>query len=116
LNELRVCPRIITTHKYKTMIYVKDGNRNSDTCKSIRNLSRELKREGISARYQTVAACLPEPGYSLRSNKKCMTDGARHPDRNAQFEHINEAAGKALKRGNSVIGSGHEEERTDREL
>jgi transposase len=73
------------------------------TCKSIRNLSRELKKEGISAGYQTVAACLHELGYSLQSNKKCMTDGARHPDRNAQFEHINEAAGKALKRGNPVI-------------
>jgi hypothetical protein len=29
--------------------------------------------------------------------------GREHPDRNAQFEHINEAAGKAFKRGNPVI-------------
>jgi hypothetical protein len=28
---LRVCPKIITTHKYENMIYSKDGNRNSDT-------------------------------------------------------------------------------------
>ncbi|MDR2071973.1 MAG: hypothetical protein LBP60_00875, partial [Spirochaetaceae bacterium] len=29
--KLRVCPKIITTHKYENMIYSKDGNRNSDT-------------------------------------------------------------------------------------
>ncbi|MFP3091224.1 hypothetical protein LQZ21_12955, partial [Treponema sp. TIM-1] len=28
---IRACPRIITTHKYKSMIYLKDGNRSADT-------------------------------------------------------------------------------------
>jgi transposase len=73
------------------------------TCKSVRKLAGELKREGIKVGHQTVAARLSELGYSLQTNKKCITDGGQHPDRNAQFEHINDRAKKMLKRGNPVI-------------
>jgi DNA-binding phage protein len=73
------------------------------TCKSVRKLSEELKKEGISVGYQTVAKALHDLGYTLQSTKKCISEGGKHPDRNAQFEHINEVAGKALKRGNPVI-------------
>jgi hypothetical protein len=73
------------------------------TCKSVRKIAEELKKEGIGVGYQTVAACLHTLGYTLQTNKKCVNDGAGHPDRNAQFEYINAAAGKAIKRGNPVI-------------
>jgi hypothetical protein len=73
------------------------------TCKSVRNLCKELGKEGITVGHQTIAASLRELGYTLQSNKKCINDGAGHPDRNAQFEYINETAQKAMKRGNPVI-------------
>jgi hypothetical protein len=52
----------------------------------------------------------------LQSNRKCISDGGDNPDRNAQFEYINNQAAKNLKRGNPVITGGYEEERTGREL
>jgi DNA-binding phage protein len=49
------------------------------TCKSVRKLSEELKREGISAGYQTVAKALHELGYTLQSTRKCISEGGDIP-------------------------------------
>jgi hypothetical protein len=73
------------------------------TCKSVRKLSGELKTKGIPAGHQTVAVSLGKLGYSLQTNRKCLTDGGKHPDRNAQFEYISEQSAKMLKRRNPVI-------------
>jgi hypothetical protein len=43
-----------------------------------------------------------EMGYSLQSVRK-NREGASHPDRNAQFEHINATADEFLERGEPVI-------------
>jgi hypothetical protein len=45
---------------------------------------------------------LKADGYSLQSNRK-TTEGTSHPDRNAQFEHINERALRFQQRGQPVI-------------
>ncbi len=58
------------------------------TCKSTRRLSRELGGLGYSASSRLVAALLHQMGYSLQGNRKTV-EGKQHPDRNAQFEHIN---------------------------
>ena len=58
------------------------------TCKSVRTLSEELGRMGHKVSYPVVAELLHEMGYSLQGNRKTK-EGASHPDRNAQFEHIN---------------------------
>jgi transposase len=58
------------------------------TCKSVRNLADELLTMGHTVSYPVVAEMLHELGYSLQANRK-TTEGASHPDRNAQFEHIN---------------------------
>jgi Rhodopirellula transposase DDE domain len=58
------------------------------TCKSTRNLAQELNRQGHPISYRTVAALLHDLDYSLQANRKTR-EGASHPDRNAQFEHIN---------------------------
>jgi hypothetical protein len=60
------------------------------TCKSLRNLASELVRMGHRASHQLVAELLSELGYSLQANKKTKEGTADHPDRNAQFEYINE--------------------------
>src|SRR5438552_1853670 len=66
------------------------------TCKSTRELSEELTQRGQAVSRTTVAKLLRETGYSLQANRKSM-EGTQHPDRNAQFEHINRRV-KAQKR------------------
>lgn len=58
-------------------------------CKSVRQLAGELNRQGHQVSHRLVAELLQEMGYSLQANRK-TSEGASHPDRNAQFEHINE--------------------------
>ena len=41
-------------------------------------------------------------GYSLQANKKTR-EGAQHPDRDAQFAHINETVTAAIQAGEPVI-------------
>lgn len=57
------------------------------TCKSTRELSRELNKRGYTVSHSTVARLLKDAGYSLQSNRKTI-EGKQHPDRNAQFEYI----------------------------
>jgi transposase len=72
------------------------------TCKSVRKLAEELRREGHAVSYQTVAELLHEMGYSLQANQKTL-EGSRHADRNPQFEYINRKAQRYLKQGEPVI-------------
>lgn len=72
------------------------------TCKSTHALSAELIAQGIQASDKTVAKLLREHGYSLQAPNKSV-EGAQHPDRNAQFEHINAKAKSAIRRGVPVI-------------
>ena len=72
------------------------------TCKSVRTLAEELRREGHAVSYQTVAELLHEMDYSLQANQKTL-EGSRHADRNPQFEYINRKAQRYLKQGEPVI-------------
>jgi len=58
------------------------------TSKSVRKLAEELSGMGHDVSYPVVAELLHEMGYSLQANRKTK-EGDSHPDRNAQFEHIN---------------------------
>jgi len=58
------------------------------SAKSVRKLAQELAVKGHSISYPVVAELLHELGYSLQANQKTR-EGGKHPDRNAQFEHIN---------------------------
>jgi len=57
------------------------------TCKSVRKLAEELNRLGHQVSYPVVAELLHELDYSLQANRK-TTEGDSHPDRDAQFEYI----------------------------
>jgi transposase len=72
------------------------------TCKSVRSLADELKSDGIRIGRQSVAKQLHALGYSLQGNRKTI-EGNQHPDRNAQFEHINQRVAQEMKAGNPVI-------------
>jgi hypothetical protein len=73
------------------------------TCKSTYALSSELfEQHGIRICDKTVAKLLRDHGYSLQAPSKSV-EGAQHPDRNAQFEHINEKSRDCIERGIPVI-------------
>lgn len=73
------------------------------TCKSTHILAAEMfTRHGIRVSNQTVARLLRQHGYSLQAPNKTV-EGAQHPDRNAQFAHINAKAEDCIKRGVPVI-------------
>jgi len=73
------------------------------TCKSTHVLSGELfAQQGIRISDKTVAKLLRNHGYSLQAPNKSV-EGAQHPDRNAQFEHINATAQDCIDRDVPVI-------------
>jgi transposase len=72
------------------------------TCKSVRRLAKELKRMGHQASHRMVAEILHDLGYSLQANRKTL-EGASHPDRDAQFEHINRQAQEYIAAADPVI-------------
>jgi transposase len=72
------------------------------TCRSVRQLTGELKRMKHQVSHQVVADLLHELGYSLQANRKTK-EGSSHPDRNAQFEHLNGKVKWSLARHNPVI-------------
>ena len=72
------------------------------TSKSVRHLAGALRELGHEVHYTTVAKLMRLLGYSLQANVKTR-EGASHPDRDAQFEHINRAAKAAITAGQPVI-------------
>jgi transposase len=72
------------------------------TLKSTRNLARELQRLGHQISHSKVAQILHGLNYSLKGNRKTK-EGASHPDRNAQFNYINDKAKEYLAEGLPVI-------------
>lgn len=66
------------------------------TIKSTRRLAEELSRQQHPVSARTVASLLHEADYSLQGNRKTR-EGPSHPDRNAQFEHINEQVKRFLQ-------------------
>jgi len=68
------------------------------TCKSTYNLCDELVSQGYKISQRKVCDLLKELDYSLQSNRK-TEEGGDHPDRNAQFEYINESVKSFQQRG-----------------
>jgi hypothetical protein len=71
-------------------------------CKSTRNLAAQLTRQKHPVSHEKVAQLLRDQNYSLQSNRK-TEEGADHPDRDAQFRHINAEVKRALAAGMPVI-------------
>jgi hypothetical protein len=72
------------------------------TCKSRAKLAAALTQQGEKVSSSTVGRLLNELGYRLQSVRKNREING-HPDRNAQFEHINATARKFLDEGQPVI-------------
>lgn len=66
------------------------------TCKSTRQLARELSEEGHRGSDWLVRHLLYNLGYSLQANRKTK-EGVGHPDRDAQFRHINDQVARQVR-------------------
>ena len=71
-------------------------------CKSTRTIANELGRRHHPVSHAKVAQLLHGLDYSLQSNRK-TEEGRDHPDRDAQFRHINTAVKRCLAQGCPVI-------------
>ncbi len=72
------------------------------TTLSAARLSEALGKEGHPASERTVNRLLHDLGYSLQSNRKTV-EGRQHPDRDAQFRHVNRKAKTFQGRGEPVV-------------
>jgi hypothetical protein len=72
------------------------------TSKSTRKLAVELGAQGYRVSPQKVGELLAASGYSLQATQKTL-EGTAHPDRNAQFEFINDRVDAFHGRGAPVI-------------
>ena len=72
------------------------------TTRSLRSLADELARGGHAVSHRIVGELLHELDYSLQANRKTL-EGTSHPDRDARFRHIHDAARLQLGLGGPVI-------------
>ncbi len=72
------------------------------TSKSVRELAKGLRELGHEVSYRTVARLLHSLGFSLQANRKTK-EGSQHPDRDAQFRHINDRVAAAIAEDRPAI-------------
>lgn len=70
--------------------------------RSQRNIAETLRRQGFQVSQKLIGQLLREQQYSCQANRKTR-EGSHHPDRNAQFEHINTTVKAAIAAGNPAI-------------
>ena len=75
------------------------------------NWPRSCNAWATRSPYQLVSEVLHGLGYSLQANRKTQ-EGGTHPDRNAQFEHLNAQAQAFLGADEPVVFGGCQEEGT----
>jgi len=62
------------------------------TCRSLHNIEDALQEMGHQVSHTKIHQMLAEQGYSMQGNQKALEGNSQHPDRNEQFEIINEKA------------------------
>ena len=72
------------------------------TIKSLRQIAKALAELGHRVSHTKVGELLRSLGYSLQANRKTR-EGTHHPDRNRQFEYLNNTVGTALAEGQPAI-------------
>jgi hypothetical protein len=70
--------------------------------KSQRHLAKALEEQGYKVSHTVVGHLLRDMGFSLQANAKTR-EGGSHPDRNAQFEHINALVQEFQSEGQPAI-------------
>lgn len=72
------------------------------TTKSVAHLKQALHQMGHRIADTAIRRLLKTLGYSLRANKKNI-EGTAHPDRDAQFQHINTTCKEFEQQGHPII-------------
>src|ERR1700688_1941312 len=70
--------------------------------RSQRNIAEALRRQGFKVSQRLIGQLLREQKYSCQANRKTR-EGTNHPDRNAQFAHINATVKAAIAAGEPAI-------------
>lgn len=70
---------------------------------SLRNIAKELAKEGVEVEKSTVQRIVRELGYNRQQNRKMEQVGEPAPDRNEQFEFIHGETARAMREGTPVI-------------
>ena len=70
--------------------------------RSQRHLAGQLAERGYRVDHTVVGRLLKDMGFSLQANAKTR-EGSQHPDRNAQFEHINASLARFRRTGQPAI-------------
>ena len=69
---------------------------------SLRDLEREMAARGFRCGKDAIARMLREDGYSLQGMSRVL-EGKQHPDRDAQFRHINAMIAAFQDAGDPVV-------------
>jgi hypothetical protein len=69
---------------------------------SLREIGREMTRRGFGCKKDAIARIMHEDGYSLQGMSRTL-EGKQHPDRDAQFRHINGMIAKFRAAGDPVV-------------
>ena len=85
------------------------------TRKTTKKIAAELSALGIRVSRKTVAKLLKQMNFSLRTNKKKISNGSP-PTRDAQFANITQLRERFSRRGNPIFECRHQEERVGRTL
>ena len=72
------------------------------TTLSLRDLERQLGAAGFRCGKDAVARMLHEAGYSLQGMSRVL-EGRQHPDRDAQFRHVNAVIAQFRAAGDPVV-------------
>ena len=72
------------------------------TSKSVRNIQKELQGQGFKSSHELIRQILQANKYSLQSNRRTQ-EGGNHPDRDVQFEFINNKSKKFIADNQPVI-------------
>jgi hypothetical protein len=70
--------------------------------RSLRHLVKALSAKGFQASQRVVSNLLRDLKYSCQANQKTR-EGSNHPDRDAQFAHINRTVKAAITAGEPAI-------------
>jgi hypothetical protein len=73
------------------------------TSHSMEHIANAVNLRGFLVSFMTVYRILKERGYALKANKKDIEGGANHPDRDAQFQHINMQGLKMQLQGYPIL-------------
>ena len=73
------------------------------TSHSMEHIANAVSLRGFLVSFMTVYRILKERGYALKANKKDIEGGRGHPDRDAQFQHINMQGLKMQVQGFPVL-------------